>query len=293
LISICIPTYNTDCTGLLKSLNNQIKSLDSIIEIIVFDDGSTLHQISNKTVCSSMGFVHIENKENLGRVASRKKLAEMSKYQYLLFIDADMIPENPDYIKTYIEHIASHPDVQAFFGGYSYDYSTVTKNLRYRYGKKREQKKADFRNKNPYKLIFSGNMAISKKLFAQSSKVSDNVYGLDILLSASLKKSSIPILHIDNETQHHGIDANTLFLSKVKSSAVSLRKFYEANIIEADQNNLIDVFEKLKKYKLHFFFCNSFLPIGKCLYHILRFYGKPLILFDWYRLYYFSNPKNA
>ena len=86
MISICIPTYNTDCTGLLKSLNNQIKSLDTIIEIIVFDDGSTLHQISNKTVCSSMGFVHIENKENLGRVASRKKLAEMSKYQYLLFI---------------------------------------------------------------------------------------------------------------------------------------------------------------------------------------------------------------
>jgi glycosyltransferase involved in cell wall biosynthesis len=235
LISICIPTYNTDCTGLLRSLNNEIKSLDAIIEIIVFDDGSTLHQISNKTVCNSMGFVHIENKKNLGRVASRKKLAEMSKYQYLLFIDADMIPENPDYIKTYLEHITAHPNVQAFFGGYSYDYTTVTKNLRYSYGKKREQKAANFRNKNPFKLIFSGNMAISKKLFAQSSKVSDNVYGLDILLSASLKKSSIPILHIDNETQHHSIDANKLFLSKAKSSSVSLRKFYEANIIEADQ----------------------------------------------------------
>ena len=119
MISICIPTYNTDCTGLLKSLNNQIKSLDTIIEIIVIDDGSTLHQVSNKAACSSMGFIHIENKENLGRVASRKKLAEMSKYQYLLFIDADMIPKNETFLIKY--HDFALTKAQVVFGGYAYE----------------------------------------------------------------------------------------------------------------------------------------------------------------------------
>jgi glycosyltransferase involved in cell wall biosynthesis len=274
-------------------LNTELIQLNAKIEVLVADDGSTVHHSGNEKKCNDFGFRHIKMKDNFGRVSTRIRLAKESRYSFILFIDADMIPANPHYIKTYLENIAAHPDVQAFFGGYSYDFTAVTKNLRYRYGKKREQKAANLRSKNPYKLIFSGNMAISNKLFAESTKVSDNVYGLDLLLSAYLKKSRIPILHIDNETQHHGIDANTLFLSKVKSSAVSLRKFYEANIIEADQNNLIYVFEKLKKYKLHFFFCNSFLPIGKCLYHILRVYGKPLILFDWYRLYYFSNPNNS
>ena len=65
MISICIPTYNTDCTGLLKSLNNQIKSLDAIIEIIVIDDRSpdnsmevlkSYEDIKNVTI--------IENEEN-------------------------------------------------------------------------------------------------------------------------------------------------------------------------------------------------------------------------------------
>ena len=293
MISICIPTYNTDCTRLLEALSNELVIINNEIEVLVADDGSTIHQKSNEKKCNKLGFIFIRMEGNCGRVSTRIQLAKESQYPYLLFIDADMIPANSNYIKTYLNSINAYPKVQAFFGGYSYDYATFDKNLRYYYGKWREQKAANFRNKNPYKLIFSGNMAISKNLFEQTSKVSDNVYGLDLLLGASLKKSNIPILHIDNETQHHGIDDNKLFLSKIKSSSASLRKFYEDNIIKADQNNLIYVFERLKKYRLHFIFCNSFLPIGKCLHYILNRYGKPLIFFDWYRLYYFTNPKKS
>ena len=52
---------------------------------------------NDKSVFFSYGY-HANG--NNSTVYCGKKLAEMSKYQYLLFIDADMIPENPDYIKT-------------------------------------------------------------------------------------------------------------------------------------------------------------------------------------------------
>ena len=293
MISICIPTYNNDCTRLLEALKKELVQLNNKIEVLVADDGSTVHHEKNEKKSNDFGFRYIKMKENFGRVLTRIRLAKQSRNSFILFIDSDMTPANPHFIKNYLDNIAAHPNVQAFFGGYSYENTIVNKNLRYIYGKNREQKKANYRTKIPYKFIFSGNMLISKKLFVKSSKIFDDVYGLDLLLGSSLKKSNIPILHIDNETTHHGIDDNNLFLSKTKSSSASLRNYYEANIIGADQNNLIYVFEKLRKYRLNFIFCNSFLPIGKCLHYILKLYGKPLILFDWYRLYYFSNPKKS
>tara|TARA_E500000178_G_C16866597_1_gene682269 strand:- start:86 stop:961 length:876 start_codon:yes stop_codon:yes gene_type:complete len=291
LISICIPTYNTDCTELLEALSRELNTINKEIEVLVVDDGSTVYQKRNEKKCTDFGFRYIAMNGNFGRVSTRIRLSKESQHPYLLFIDADMIPAYLNYIKTYLNNI--NDQTKAIFGGYSYDFESFEKNLRYNYGKQREQKAANLRNKNPYKLIFSGNMLISKNLFEQTSKISDNVYGLDLLLGASLKKHNIPILHINNETYHHGIDDNKLFLSKIKSGATTLREYYEANIIKADQNNLIHAYESLKKYRLNFIFCNSFLPIGKCLYHILNRYGKPLFFLDWYRLYYFTNPNKS
>ena len=100
---------------------------------------------------------------NFGRVSTRIRLSKESQHPYLLFIDADMIPAYLNYIKTYLNNI--NDETKAIFGGYSYDFESFEKNLRYNYGKQREQKAANLRNKNPYKLIFSGNMLISKNLF--------------------------------------------------------------------------------------------------------------------------------
>jgi glycosyltransferase involved in cell wall biosynthesis len=287
LISICIPTYNTDCTGLLKSLNNQIKSLDAIIEIIVFDDGSTLHQISNKTVCRSMGFVHIENKENLGRVASRKKLAEMSKYQYLLFIDADMIPKNETFLMKY--HDFALTKAQVVFGGYAYEKEGGNKHLlRHKYGIKREEKNAVIRTKRPFKNIYSGNVLIKKELFLKTNKVKNNRYGLDCVFSASLKNLKIIPIHIDNETYHNGIESNTEFLKKAREGAKTIAWLYKNNEITYRDNGLVYVFNLIEKTGL----VGLFKLIGritiKPIENLLSKNKAPLFLFDLYRLYHFT-----
>jgi hypothetical protein len=102
-----------------------------------------------KLFVAAWGFVHIENKENLGRVASRKKLAEMSKYQYLLFIDADMIPKNTTFLTKY--HDFALTQAQVVLGGYAYEkdgeqHEFTTLQIR---NKKRREKSS-----NSYKTSF-------------------------------------------------------------------------------------------------------------------------------------------
>jgi glycosyltransferase involved in cell wall biosynthesis len=287
LISICIPTHNTDCTGLLKSLSKQIKSLDAIIEVIVFDDGSTLHQLSNKTVCNSMGFLHIEHKENLGRVASRKKLAEMSKHQYLLFIDADMIPKNTTFLTKY--HDFALTQAQVVLGGYAYEKDGSNKNLlRYKYGIKREEKKAVIRTKRPFKNIYSGNVLIKKELFLKTNKVKNNRYGLDCVFSASLRNLKIIPIHIDNETYHNGIESNTEFLKKAREGVKTIAWLYQKNEITYRDNGLVYVFNMIEKIGL----VGIFKLIGqiavKPVESLLSKNKAPLFLFDLYRLYHFT-----
>ena len=288
MISICIPTYNTDCTGLLKSLNNQIKSLDTIIEIIVIDDGSTLHQVSNKAACSSMGFVHIENKENLGRVASRKKLAEMSKYPYLLFIDADMIPTSDKFIANYYTALNSKDNVDVFVGGIRYADKRNKFSLRLRYGKTREFRSSSDRNKYPYSAIFFGNILIDKKLFFSIFKTyNDESYGEDYFLASKLKLYQSKVLHIENNTLHLGIETNNVFLNKTEQAAYTLAKLFRNNKIDLAHNKLLLLYRFLSSYYLvglAYYFLYVVVPVIK---KSLIWFGGPLLFIDMYRLYYF------
>lgn len=287
MLSICIPAYNTNCSKLLTALSLQIKSLDADVEIIVFDDGSTVHHMSNKTVCGKMGFEHIENKENLGRVASRKKLAEMSRYQYLLFIDADMIPKNATFLKKYLDFALTQ--TQVVFGGYAYEKDGNNKNLlRYKYGIKREEKKAAIRTKRPFKNIYSGNVLIKKEIFLKTNLVNDNRYGLDCVFSASMKNLKINPIHIDNETHHKGIESNVVFLKKAREGAKTISWLYENNEITYRDNGLVYVFNIIQKTGL----VGLFKLIGKIaikpIENLLSKNKAPLFLFDLYRLYYFT-----
>jgi len=287
LLSICIPAYNTNCSKLLTVLSLQIKSLDADVEIIVFDDGSTVHHMSNKTVCGKMGFEHIENKENLGRVVSRKKLAEMSRYQYLLFIDADMIPKNATFLKKYLDFALTQ--TQVVFGGYAYEKDGNNRNLlRYKYGIKREEKKAAIRTKRPFKNIYSGNVLIKKEIFLKTNLVNDNRYGLDCVFSASMKNLKINPIHIDNETYHKGIESNVVFLKKAREGAKTISWLYENNEITYRDNGLVYVFNMIQKTGL----VGLFKLIGqiaiKPIENLLSKNKAPLFLFDLYRLYHFT-----
>ena len=106
MLSICIPTYNTDCSALLDTLAKQIEQIHEVVEVLVCDDFSTNYTQKNIAVCQRNGFYFFKNKENLGRIETRKKIDFKNNSQLAaLFLDADVIPKSKYFVKQYVDFI--------------------------------------------------------------------------------------------------------------------------------------------------------------------------------------------
>lgn len=293
MLSILIPTYNYEVTHLVTALFKQCKEIPNLsFEIIVYDDGSNKKEIVTQNMALP-GIKFIQNKENIGRTASRNLLAEKATFNTLLFLDADTLPKNATFIKTYLSIFQNYKNPTAIFGGYFYDRTSYEKerSLRYFYGKKREENTAANRNRKPYAYVFSGNFMIDKKVYQSLKIPATNVYGMDNYFSFLLKTNKVNVVHINNEIIHLGLERNKDFFNKALIS-IKFRKENMLNCKEITQANAL-----LRTYhKLNFFPVNKLLKTSfKYAESLLKkfiFRPKPsLIAFDLYRLLYLFNLK--
>ena len=288
MLSICIPVYNTDCSALLELLAKQIEQLHEVVEVLVCDDFSTDYKQENKAVCRRNGFSFFENKENLGSISTRIKMAKISSFNWLLFIDSDMMPVHNKYLVNYIRNKES---ASVVFGGYRYKKDYRKTQLRKNYGISREEKTANERNQKPFKYVFSGNMLIQKEIFTQIIKDTSNCYGYDVLLGERFNNNKVKLLHIDNSTFHLGIEDNISYLKNQMNGAKLLRTWFENDEINSDYNNLIKVYKVLEKMYLSKILFSPTLKLNFIIRKILIKFGGPILLLDWFRLYHFVNAK--
>jgi hypothetical protein len=103
------------------------------------------------------------------------------------------------------------------------------KMLRWKYGRKREQRKASERNKRPYAAFSTFNVLIDKSIFSILRFNEDlKQYGHeDTLFSYQLEKAGIKILHIDNGLVHEGLESNREYLNKTRLGIENLSMLYD------------------------------------------------------------------
>ena len=112
-----------------------------------------------------------------------------------------------------------------------------------------------------------------------------------MLLGEALKKNKVKLLHIDNGTFHTGLEDNVLYLKKLKEGAKLLRTQFENDKIISGHNNLINLYRFLKKVYLAKILFSPILKIHVISEKTLLKFGRPIVLLDWLRLYYFVNAK--
>tara|TARA_R100001369_G_scaffold2745_5_gene8909 strand:+ start:29552 stop:30445 length:894 start_codon:yes stop_codon:yes gene_type:complete len=252
VISILIPTYNYNITALLKALKVELDVSKLIYEILCYEDGSSKYVEENSAIASSIKHAeHIISKENKGRITTRQSLANMARYDWLLFLDADVIPKNSSFLQAYSKYLNSNYDT--IYGGYFYNLSPPEKqfSLRWHYGKNHEQVEAKKRNKNPYKIIISGNFLIKKQIFLEiNSQIENDGYGYDNYLGALMKLNNINVFHINNNVIHNGLDTNTVFLNKVERAVDTVVQLNENYRDLTTENTLLEVYKKTKSMGL-------------------------------------------
>ena len=202
------------------------------------------------------------------------------------------MPKDERFIENYIQHIQTSTS-GIVSGGIVYDKSKPSKEkmLRWKYGRKREEKSAILRRRTPH-FIVTGNLLIKKRLFQKINTVTDNLYGEDLVLSQHIKDREISVSHIENPVVHLGLESSNVFLEKS---------------LQAVEN--IFVFEKNKELKQDFTKLQQTYVTYKPVMPVLAFFTKAtktfiiknllsqkpsLFLFDIYKLYHYTTlKKNA
>ena len=225
-LSILIPVYNNICTTMVEQLSLQAESIQGLnYEIIVADDGSTdeTSVMTNEAIEQLPHTYYIKRDENQGRSAIRNFLARHAHYQWLLFIDCDMVITHHNFLLRYLQAANS----EVVIGGYSVGKGEQS-NLRYCYEKEAEpHHTAEQRRLHPYRHFHASNFLISREVML-SSPFDERFrhYGYeDVLLGKQLSKANISIEHIDNTVGFHTFETNANFVSKTEEGLLTLHEF--------------------------------------------------------------------
>lgn len=246
MLSILIPTYNYDCLELVEALYHQAQSLSYPVEILVADDASAEEtKRNNRRINRLDNCKFIELKEKAGRAKIRNFLASKAQYDLLLFIDSDAGIVNECFLKNYIEALENGHVV---CGGLLYQRPLLDSqySLRYYYGISVEERSAKIRAEKPYMQFSSFNFLIQKETFNQLMfDESFTSYGHeDSYFGIMLQEKGIKIKHIPNPLYHLGLEENSVFLSKTRTSIETL--FRESDKLKAN-NQLLKTYNIVKK----------------------------------------------
>lgn len=267
MLSILIPVYNYNVTEMVGELHRQGTETGIEFEIILGDDCSSMKIQSENMLCESLSGVRImKSQKNTGRAVIRNRLAENARFPWLLFLDADAGISKSDFLKSYLHHCTEK--TQIVVGGTAYSKTPPDNkefNLRWRYGKKREEKSAHIRMNTPYDSFSAFNFLASAKVF-KKVHFNEEIKGYgheDTLFGLELKRNGIEILHIDNQAFHNGIESAELFLNKTKEGVRNLHDIYKRKDSE--------IFKSVKLLRFYCFFRSiGFSPLINFLFNKLR-----------------------
>lgn len=297
MLTINIPVYNIDARPLVFQLSEQIRKLLVAAEIRVYDDDSEeTFKVINRELQTIPDVIYNELEKNIGRSAIRNKMAEESKYDYLLFIDADSAIVSIDYLNTYLKNLQSH---KVLCGGTVYSSTPPddpSKRLRWYYGSKREAISAQKRNSNKGFIITSNNFLIGKELLLKNRFREDiGHYGHeDTLLGFDLHKKGETPFHIQNPVKHTGLENSELFLKKTRAAIDNLY-FISEQLNDADfekQVHFLNRYSQITSMMPETILRKFFSLFRNKMEENLKSKNPKLFFYDLYKLCYYSTIKN-
>lgn len=262
-LSVLIPTFNYNCTSLVRQLQVQLPAEG---EIIVGDDCSTDADVvaKNGEIEALPGCRIFRANRNLGRAAIRNALAREAKGEWLLFIDADAEVRSESFIADYL---AATEQAQVICGGTGNlpQCPRPAARLRYDYEMAAEKRLTlEHRRRFPYAQFTTFNFLIRRDLFLSicfDERLHE--YGHeDTRFGLELKQRGIKVLHIDNKLTHLGLEDAEVYLQKTETA---LRSLASMDIEQQQHIRVSALALRLERWHL----------LG--LIHILYQAGKPLL----------------
>ncbi len=288
MLSILIPVFNYNVLPLVQNLKEQLEKLDFLYEIIVLDDASTLFKEENHQLNEEKNVVYEVLENNIGRSKIRNLLTKKAKYNWLLFLDSDVMPASVSFLNNYLPFL--NEEIKIVYGGILYQEQKPDRDklLRWTYGREREALSAVARTSNPYLSFLTLNFLVHKNVLSKVSfnESIPNLRHEDTLFSYNLKCSRIPIIHVNNPVYHFGLDNFENAMRKEKEAISALKNLLDLKLLPYDYVRISRILSWIKRLNLVKFLAYLHTKTEKSCIKNLASDSPTLLIFDFFRLTY-------
>lgn len=262
-LSILIPLYNWDVTRLIEALRSEVESagLQSSVEVKCLDDASTNSQLReiNRSLFAKgrrKWEEYLEAPLNRGRAKTCNALAEAANGEWLLIMDADVVPDSSKYLQNYICETGKNR-ADAICGGTGYSQRTMSGpeyDFYIHLVTTAGQSDAVRRNRIPWKIVLTSNMLVKREVFRQLPFDSRfEKYGYEDQEWGIRVKNAFRLLHIDNTVSHLGLQTKEELYRKLRVSIGNydlLRQWHPREFAESSIAPVEGVFARFSERTL-------------------------------------------
>ncbi len=249
VISIAVPTFRDDPTPLIEALG----SCEGIkqVELVIYDDGSgdeaLLHKVRDVAAISSCPTRIVAAATNCGRAVARNRLISHARSDWILLLDADMLPDSTDFLTNYMT-IAETAKPGLVVGGFSLKSASTDDSfaLHRWQAEASECVPAQIRSQEPGRFVFTSNVMAHRQILNEVP-FDEGFSGWgweDVDWGLRTAKNS-PVRHIDNTATHLGLDTDEALITKYGRSGPNFVRALEKHPDALDSTPLAKASRRL------------------------------------------------
>ena len=249
-LTIAVPTFRDNPGELVEALARCRQAEDTCL--LIYDDGSgdaNLTDSCEELVTSWPGSaVLISAQKNMGRSHARNRLIAHSRSNWILFLDADMLPDDEIFLVRYMQAMEEQDGPALIAGGFSLNkiVPSPAQSLHAAQSLTSECISAAERAHDPGRFIFTSNILVHKAVLLNVSFDSGfSGWGWEDVDWGLRVAGAYPIVHIDNTATHLGLDDTKVLLEKYGESGANFARMVSRHPEAALKMNLARAARKL------------------------------------------------
>lgn len=230
-LSVLIPFKGDDPCRLLAALGQE----PCAAELVILDDGTGDPDLAARVEAAIAAlplparFVRLETNE--GRSKGRNRLVSHARGAWFLFLDSDMLPDDPHFLRRWLDLIGAERPAVAF-GGFSLKQAPARRDhaLHRAMAAHSDCLTAEVRSLNPEKHVFTSNLLVRRDVF--ETEAFDEAFagwGWEDVEWGMRVARRWPILHLDITATHLGLDTPASMAAKYEQSAANFARVIAAH----------------------------------------------------------------
>ena len=250
MVSVCIPTWKDAAIPLLTSLGAM--QANEAFEVLIYDDGSgdpaMTAKIERALQEMNTQATLITASSNQGRSHARNRLIEHARADWVLLLDADMLPDSAQFLHTYIQSVQDDPTPALIAGGFTLKQVEASsgQSLHAAQSEKSECIPAEKRAENPGLHVFTSNILVHREILDGINFDEGYVgWGWEDVDWGLRVARQYPVRHIENTATHLGLDDAADLIKKYENSSANFARLAERHPAEVTQMKLYKAAKRL------------------------------------------------